>query len=219
MKQSTTKKGFTIIEVVLVLAIAGLIFMMVFIALPALQRSQRDTQRSADISRVSTALNQYQGSNRGRIPATKGGSEYIAGHKAGSSATNAGDVGTWKYFYDNYLIVKAGGAQDSFTDPDGGDYSLWITECKPAQDEVGNKCSNGQRFGVTFDSQANAKLPNEDSITPSNDKDSGDKKMGHSISIVTNATCDGEFATYSTGARKVAILYKKEGGGVFCVNN
>ncbi|MBP6924997.1 type II secretion system protein [Candidatus Saccharibacteria bacterium] len=31
-----TKKGFTIIEVVLVLAIAGLIFLMVFIALPAL---------------------------------------------------------------------------------------------------------------------------------------------------------------------------------------
>lgn len=38
-------KGFTIIEVVLVLAIAGLIFLMVFIALPALQRGQRDTQR------------------------------------------------------------------------------------------------------------------------------------------------------------------------------
>ncbi|MBP9552373.1 type II secretion system protein [Candidatus Saccharibacteria bacterium] len=31
-----TKKAFTIIEVVLVLAIAGLIFLMVFIALPAL---------------------------------------------------------------------------------------------------------------------------------------------------------------------------------------
>ncbi|MBS7346174.1 MAG: type II secretion system protein, partial [Candidatus Sacchiramonaceae bacterium] len=39
------KYGFTIIEVVLVLAIAGLIFLVVFIALPALQRNQRDTQR------------------------------------------------------------------------------------------------------------------------------------------------------------------------------
>ena len=37
------KKGFTIIEVVLVLAIAGLIFLMVFVALPALQRGQRDS--------------------------------------------------------------------------------------------------------------------------------------------------------------------------------
>ena len=34
--KSQTKKAFTIIEVVLVLAIAGLIFLMVFIALPAL---------------------------------------------------------------------------------------------------------------------------------------------------------------------------------------
>ncbi len=40
-----TRGGFTIIEVVLVLAIAGLIFLMVFIALPALQRAQRDSQR------------------------------------------------------------------------------------------------------------------------------------------------------------------------------
>ena len=40
-----TKSGFTVIEVALVLAIAGMIFLMVFIALPALQRSQRDTSR------------------------------------------------------------------------------------------------------------------------------------------------------------------------------
>ena len=45
--------AFTIIEVVLVLAIAGLIFLMVFIALPALQRNQRDTQRKNDMSRLS----------------------------------------------------------------------------------------------------------------------------------------------------------------------
>ena len=43
--QANERGGFTIIEVVLVLAIAGLIFLMVFIALPTLQRSQRDTQR------------------------------------------------------------------------------------------------------------------------------------------------------------------------------
>ncbi len=34
-QQTENKKGFTIIEVVLVLAIAALIFLMVFIALPA----------------------------------------------------------------------------------------------------------------------------------------------------------------------------------------
>ena len=63
------KKGFTIIEVVLVLAIAGLIFLMVFVALPALQRSQRDTQRRDDMARFLSQLNQYQANNNGKVPA------------------------------------------------------------------------------------------------------------------------------------------------------
>ena len=54
-----SKKGFTIIEVVLVLAIGGLIFLMVFIALPALQRSQRDTQRKDDLARFMSATIEY----------------------------------------------------------------------------------------------------------------------------------------------------------------
>ena len=63
-----TNPAFTIIEVVLVLAIAGLIFLMVFIALPALQRNQRDTQRKNDIGRVLTAVQKYQANNRGNMP-------------------------------------------------------------------------------------------------------------------------------------------------------
>lgn len=63
-------KGFTIIEVVLVLAIAGLIFLMVFIALPALQRNQRDTARKGDVGLVATAVTNYTSNNRGRFPNT-----------------------------------------------------------------------------------------------------------------------------------------------------
>ena len=65
-------KGFTIIEVVLVLAIAGLIFLMVFIALPALQRNQRDTQRKNDLATFASALQNYAANNRGRYPSTGG---------------------------------------------------------------------------------------------------------------------------------------------------
>lgn len=65
-----TQRGFTIIEVVLVLAIAGLIFLMVFIALPALQKGQRDTQRRNDVSRFRAQVNQYQANNKGAVPAT-----------------------------------------------------------------------------------------------------------------------------------------------------
>lgn len=64
----TNAKGFTIIEVVLVLAIAGLIFLVVFLALPALQRSQRDTQRRSDASRVVSQIAAYQSNSQGSVP-------------------------------------------------------------------------------------------------------------------------------------------------------
>ncbi|MBC7943580.1 prepilin-type N-terminal cleavage/methylation domain-containing protein [Candidatus Saccharibacteria bacterium] len=62
------EKGFTIIEVVLVLAIAGLIFLMVFIALPALQRNQRDTARKTEVSKILASITTYQSNNRGQSP-------------------------------------------------------------------------------------------------------------------------------------------------------
>ena len=67
----TNAKGFTIIEVVLVLAIAGLIFLVVFLALPALQRSQRDTQRRSDASRVMSQIASYQSNSQGSVPTSQ----------------------------------------------------------------------------------------------------------------------------------------------------
>lgn len=118
---SKSKSGFTIIEVVLVLAIAGLIFLMVFLALPALQRSQRDTQRRDDLSGFSTQITNYQSNNRGKVPQ---------------------DEKTWKAFLVNYM--KQQGATDGdeknytissedwtknmiegeFVDPDGNAYGI-----------------------------------------------------------------------------------------------
>jgi len=66
-------KGFTIIEVVLVLAIAGLIFLLIFLALPALQRNQRDQARRQDIGRLISAVQSYRSNNQGKRPNTLGG--------------------------------------------------------------------------------------------------------------------------------------------------
>ena len=68
MNTQTKTKGFTIIEVVLVLAIAALIFLMIFIALPALQKGQRDTGRKQDANAVAAALNSYRSNKSGRLP-------------------------------------------------------------------------------------------------------------------------------------------------------
>lgn len=67
MKKARRRPGFTIIEVVLVLAIAGLIFMMVFIALPALQRSQRNTQRKNDLNTIAAAMSTWKTHNRASV--------------------------------------------------------------------------------------------------------------------------------------------------------
>lgn len=106
-----SKKGFTIIEVVLVLAIAGLIFLMVFVALPALQRSQRDTQRRDDMARFLSQLNQYQANNNGKVPS-----------ELADADTDAKKAGKYNNpFIAQYL--KAGG--DTFQDPStGSDYTV-----------------------------------------------------------------------------------------------
>lgn len=109
-QQKNKEKGFTIIEVVLVLAIAGLIFLMVFIALPALQRGQRDTQRRDDVSRFVSQLTSYSTNNRGSLPDS--GAEIDS-------------------FEDSYLKV----GDDEFNDPTSG--SPYNVTTNPADQPVG----------------------------------------------------------------------------------
>jgi len=68
IKKHKLNYGFTIIEVVLVLAIAGLIFLMIFLGLPALQRSQRNTARKQDYSVIASAIQTYKSNNKGEFP-------------------------------------------------------------------------------------------------------------------------------------------------------
>lgn len=98
-KKTGKESGFTIIEVVLVLAIAALIFLIVFLAVPALQRGQRDTQRRNDVSRMVAQLQSYQSNNKGGVP-----------------DSNA----KLQSFVDNYL--KTGG--DNFADPREDAYTV-----------------------------------------------------------------------------------------------
>jgi len=59
-------EGFTIVEVLIVLAIAGLIMLIVFLAVPALQRSGRNNARNAEASRVSTAVTECLNNRNGQ---------------------------------------------------------------------------------------------------------------------------------------------------------
>jgi prepilin-type N-terminal cleavage/methylation domain-containing protein len=64
-KRSKPQGGFTIIEVLIVLAIAGLILLIVFLAIPALQRNAHNTSRKEDVSSLVAALNEYTDNNGG----------------------------------------------------------------------------------------------------------------------------------------------------------
>lgn len=89
-----TRKGFTIIETSLVIAIAGLIFLMVFVALPGLRAQQRDTDRRENITKFIQKVIDYQTNNNGALPSD------------------------WNIFRVEYL----GG--DDFMDPNGTEYTL-----------------------------------------------------------------------------------------------
>ncbi len=100
------EKGFTIIEVVLVLAIAGLIFLVVFLALPQLQRSRRDTQRRSDTGRILASLETYASNHNGTYPSLGTGTISQFG-------TNVNDNPS---FLNTYF------GTDNFSDPASGEY-------------------------------------------------------------------------------------------------
>lgn len=128
-ENAQAKGGFTIIEVMLVLAIAGLIFLMIFIAWPALSRTQRDSQRRDDISMLLKKVKDYQTNNRGALPVGDGQATY----NAGASDTS------WSGFYRDYL-------GSDFIDPDGSAYKLNVVKCG-GTGTAGNPCASDSGLG------------------------------------------------------------------------
>lgn len=88
------QKGFTIIEVLIVLAIAGLILLIVFLAVPALQRNSRNTQRKNDVSSILGGINEFISNNNGTLPTT--GAQVLAnvnpGYYTGGAGAGQGQV-------------------------------------------------------------------------------------------------------------------------------
>ena len=73
-----SQRGFTIIEVMIVLAIAGLIMAVVLVAIPQLQKNQRNEARRNVNARISAEVSNYIGNNGGNIPTEGVGSPTTA---------------------------------------------------------------------------------------------------------------------------------------------
>ncbi len=228
----TTKKsskGFTLVEVVLVIAIAGLIFLAVFIAVPALRRAQRNSQRKDDASRLLTAIQEYMDNNDGETPfmriptvATKDKAKstilsfirrYVTEDNS-CSLVNYKDTGT-----DDIDLVTANGVSarykfqgcsDKFTDPDGTVYGLDV--------RYTNNSPNGNQ--------------NQTIVLHSKNTDGevvAHKVPTHWFTIYQSAQCSeraGEVVfygsaseSYSSSKQINAIVYRQEGGALMCIDN
>lgn len=86
-KLRNNSKGFTIIEVMIVLAVAALILLIVLLAVPALQRNSRNTGIKSDASSVAGAINTYQSDNNGTAPNSIAGTGTVT---LGVAATTCG---------------------------------------------------------------------------------------------------------------------------------
>lgn len=98
MKKLKDAQGFTIIEVMIVLVIAAVILLIVFLAVPALQRTSRNNQRKSDASRVNSAVAEYVSNSGGSLPTDTTSVLNIAGTLA---------------FYDNANITLVSGAKST----------------------------------------------------------------------------------------------------------
>jgi len=88
MQKQTIKskqEGFTIIEVLIVLAIAALILLVVFLAVPGLQRSQTNNAIKNDATHIATSYTNYYSNNSSTWPTTAANITTIVNDTAGIS--------------------------------------------------------------------------------------------------------------------------------------
>lgn len=121
--------GFTLIEITVVLAIAGLMMVLVFLALEQGNRNKRDDAREADAARYLSAAKQWLANNSGVLPANQADAQAIASQyiTAGGAAFVAPDGTPWNILWgtgtpasaDDMLVSSAascggagGGSQD-----------------------------------------------------------------------------------------------------------
>ena len=93
--RTSKSKGFTIIEVLIVLAIAGLIMVVVFLAVPALQRNARNNALSTDANNLLSGVSTFVSNNNGTLPTGPGtaaapNSSYVS--ITGATGTNSEQV-------------------------------------------------------------------------------------------------------------------------------
>ncbi len=191
MSRKDTKKGFTIIEIVLVLAIGGLIFAAIFIAFPYLQRAQRDAQRKTNLALLVSQLNTWESTHRFTLS-----DDY--------SSRNNKTRGFCR-FYNDYI-------KDDIFDPVTGEaykIALWgstnVIDCR-----TGKEYNRGQ-----FDPYVHV---NKDKKTDSWAlMEIGD--VQYDDSAYCNGEAFDDHVGKNNGLKIFALRIRLENGGYYCLDN
>ncbi len=186
------EKGFTIIEVLIVLAIGALILVIVLIAIPQLQRNQRNTARKSVLSRMVTEVGNFSGNNNGAIPAPD--TDNDADNNIGSPADMGSTAPTSKGFSNRYLGCTA-------TTAGAGPSAVTTVTCKTNVTEP--------KSGKPVDITVATKLASGTGTAPTNDGEVG---------YYQNAKCNGETIEYDSNDRLYAFAVKLEGGAIYCLS-
>jgi prepilin-type N-terminal cleavage/methylation domain-containing protein len=104
------QQGFTIIEILIVLAIAAVILLIVFLAVPSLQRNSRNTQRKNDVSTLLGGMSEFASNNAGAFPTT-----WAAGQLTGAAGTTPAGANLGYYVPPIAAPVISGGAHAALT--------------------------------------------------------------------------------------------------------
>lgn len=144
MYQNLKKKteGFTIIEVLIVLAIAALIMLIVFIAVPALQRNARNNELRNQASRLATATVEFRTNANNELP------QNGASSTAGSDAATLLNMANIDPSESVVTVVSA----TPPSEPDAGDFNVIAgsATCNSTRVDVQNPVENPRSVAVEF---------------------------------------------------------------------
>lgn len=243
MNKLNTKKAFTIIEVVLVLAVAGLILLAVLIAIPAMNRSKRNQIRRDDMARFMKAIVSYQSSHSGKPPiyfdpdgVTYNGGPCTEGERLGKQCYRINSVFIEKYLGSDLLVSNETNGKPGAQQ--GGAGWLYLFKC-----EDGGNCEDftdpqGNLYGLKAEGPAFSG-GDEYYNKPECFNSDGSPKDGvcqkeqlfdfdNVVHIAIRSKCSslgatdgkGNGSTSSTKSDKdVTITYRLESNDVFCIDN
>lgn len=188
--------GLTFFEILIAVAVAGLVFSLIFVALPQMQQSQRNTQREKDLARFLTAVGNYQTSHSGRPPFSSASD--LSARTTDLVTIYIDESCKPDISYDQDTPPSDACTSNQFRDPDGTIYHF--NYLGDADSFIPEKTPDSGSFKTSYKSY---------------------KDAAHTIHVFSKATCGmtGGIVSVAGGNRYIAMLMVLEGDSIICATN